>query len=90
MEGGQIIDETETFEVNGEEAGARKISISLREAIGAAASTASVVPPPPVMTEDTGLRNKLEKQRDKAQCFGFKDDDEEDEAILSMPAAHAQ
>jgi len=31
-------------------------------------------------------RMKEEKQRDVSECFGFKDDDEEDEAILSMPS----
>lgn len=31
-------------------------------------------------------RIKEEKQRDVSECFGFKDDDEEDEAILSMPS----
>ena len=71
----------------------KKISMTLRDAIGAVVSNApsAVLPPPPILTEeDTGLRDKLEKQRDKAECFGFKDDDEEDEAILSMSAAHSQ
>jgi len=50
-----------------------------------------VVPPPIVISEDTKLiRDQIQKQKDLAECFGFKDDDEEDEAILSMPAAHAQ
>jgi hypothetical protein len=49
------------------------------------------VVPPPVVSEDTKvLRDQIQKQRDLADCFGFKDDDDEDEAILSMPAAHAQ
>lgn len=47
--------------------------------------------PPPVIVEDTkSLREQLQKQKDMANCFGFQDDDSEDEAILSMPAAHAQ
>lgn len=47
--------------------------------------------PPPVAVEDTRtIRDQLQKQKDMAECFGFKDDDDEDEAILSMPAAHAQ
>lgn len=47
--------------------------------------------PPPVGSEDASdARDKLQKQRDLAQCFGFKDDDEEDEAILSLPASAAQ
>jgi hypothetical protein len=47
--------------------------------------------PPPIISEDTKtMREHLQKQKDMADCFGFKDDDEEDEAILSMPAAHAQ
>ncbi|KAI1301900.1 Transcriptional repressor CTCF [Halotydeus destructor] len=47
--------------------------------------------PPPVVAEDTkSIRDQLQKQKDMADCFGFKDDDEEDDAILSMPAAHAQ
>lgn len=34
------------------------------------------------------MREHLEKQKDVSECFGFKDDDEEDEAILSIPATH--
>ena len=48
------------------------------------------VVPPPIHTEDKRARDQLQKQRDMAQCFGFKDDDDEDEAILSMPAAVSQ
>ena len=48
------------------------------------------VVPPPIVTEDKKVRDQLQKQRDMAQCFGFKDDDDEDDAILSMPAAVAQ
>ena len=45
----------------------------------------------PVISDDTKqIREQIQKQKDLAECFGFKDDDEEDEAILSMPAAHAQ
>lgn len=77
--------------MNGDEVlNGKKMSISLREAIGAAASNASGIPPPPVVTEDHGLRTRLEKQRDKAQCFGFKDDSDDDEALLCMPAAVAK
>ena len=48
-------------------------------------------PPPVVITEDgKEIREQLQKQKDFSDCFGFKDDDDEDEAILSMPAAHAQ
>lgn len=51
----------------------------------------SLVPPPSQGAEDASdARDKLQKQRDLAQCFGFKDDDEEDEAILSLPASAAQ
>lgn len=54
-------------------------------------ATTPVVPPPLVIPEDTKqIRDQIQKQKDLAECFGFKDDDEEDEAILSMPAAHAQ
>lgn len=49
------------------------------------------MPPPLVIPDETKLmRDQMQKQRDLAECFGFKDDDDEDEAILSMPAAHAQ
>ncbi|RWS04673.1 Zinc-finger double domain containing protein 12-like protein [Dinothrombium tinctorium] len=50
----------------------------------------TVSPPPCIYDENKQLREQLQKQKDLADCFGFKDDDEEDEAILSMPAAHAQ
>ncbi|XP_054160506.1 transcriptional repressor CTCF-like [Oppia nitens] len=49
------------------------------------------IPPPPLVTDDTKqLRDQIQKQKDLANCFGFKDDDEEDDAILSMPAVHGQ
>lgn len=52
---------------------------------------ASGAVPPPVVAEDTkSIREQMQKKKDMAECFGFKDDDDEDEAILSMPAAHAQ
>ncbi|RWS27850.1 zinc finger protein with KRAB and SCAN domains 7-like isoform X2, partial [Leptotrombidium deliense] len=51
---------------------------------------AAVSPPPTIYEDNKHLRDHLQKQKDMADCFGFKDDDEEDEAILSMPAAHAQ
>lgn len=54
-------------------------------------ASSSSIPPPPLITEETkNLRDQIQKQKDLADCFGFRDDDEEDEAILSMPAAHAQ
>lgn len=53
-------------------------------------SSASSVPPPVGVDDSTDIRDKIQKQRDLAQCFGFKDDDEEDEAILSLPASAAQ
>lgn len=53
-------------------------------------STTSPTVPPPVGPEDSNDVTKLAKQRDLAQCFGFKDDDDEDEAIISMPASAAQ
>lgn len=40
--------------------------------------------------DDAKAMRESQKQKDLAECFGFKNDDEEDEAILSMPAAHAQ
>lgn len=52
-------------------------------------ATATAAVPPPVAPDDK-RQNQLQKQREKAECFGFKDDDDEDEVILSMPAAHAQ
>ena len=53
-----------------------------------AKSSAASSVPAPLGVED--VRDKLQKQRDLAQCFGFKDDDEEDDAILSLPASAAQ
>jgi hypothetical protein len=87
---GNIIDETEAFEVNGEDMNGKKISLSLREAIGAAASNATSVPPPPVVVEDTVLKNKLEAQKNKALCFGFNEESDDDEELLSLPAAVAK
>lgn len=46
--------------------------------------------PPPLTHQDSSHVTKLAKQRDLAQCFGFKDDDDEDDAIISMPASAAQ
>lgn len=46
--------------------------------------------PPPLAPDDSNDVTKLAKQRDLAQCFGFKDDDDEDDAIISMPASAAQ
>ena len=48
------------------------------------------VPPPLVLDGDKKIRDQLQKQKDMASAFGFKDDDEDDDAILSMPAAISQ
>lgn len=49
------------------------------------AQPASLPPSTEFEAHDKG-RLKEEKQKDVSECFGFKDDDEEDEAILSMPS----
>jgi len=47
--------------------------------------------PPPVVTEDKRLQDQLQKERDKAECFGFKDEDDgDDDAILSMSTVNAK
>lgn len=57
-----------------------------------AGQTQQPAPPPLVLNDDSSkhVREQLQKQKDFSDCFGFKDDDDEDDAILSMPAAHAQ
>jgi uncharacterized Zn-finger protein len=57
-----------------------------------AGQSQQLAPPPLVLNEDNNkqVREQLQKQKDFSDCFGFKDDSDEDEAILSMPAAHAQ
>lgn len=57
--------------------------------VGSPATSQSSVPPP-IQTEDRKARDQIQKEKDRAQCFGFKDDDDEDDAILSMPAAVSQ
>lgn len=53
-------------------------------------SSVSSVPPPVGLNDPSDIRDKLQKQRDIAQCFGFKDDDDEDDALLLLPASAAQ
>lgn len=45
--------------------------------------------PPSDLLDTNELNGKLkeQKQKDVSECFGFRDDDEEDEAILSMPSS---
>lgn len=52
---------------------------------GSSAQTVNLPPAEQFEAHDKG-RVKEEKQKDVSECFGFKDDDEEDEAILSMPS----
>ncbi|OTF78529.1 hypothetical protein BLA29_010606 [Euroglyphus maynei] len=40
--------------------------------------------------ETINYEEQLQKQKDLEACFGFKDEDDEDEIILSMPAVHGQ
>ena len=46
----------------------------------------SSIPAPVVADDSKSFFDDQQKKRDMADCFGFKDDDEDD-AILSMPAA---
>lgn len=53
---------------------------------GSAPMTPANLPPSAEFEAQVQGRIKEEKQKDVSECFGFKDDDEEDEAILSMPS----
>lgn len=83
IDGSNIIDDPDY------EPTTRKTSVKVIGAPPPVTNQVSVVPPP-LQSEDRKARDQLQKQRDMAQCFGFKDDDDEDEAILSMPAAVSQ
>lgn len=78
----------EVVQINNEEESNSTSSHSYA-AVDQSAASAAVVPPPLVITENF-KPSRDQKLKDVAECFGFKNDDEEDEAILSMPAAHAQ
>lgn len=50
----------------------------------------SSIPAPVIPEDNKSFMEEIRKKKDMMDCFGFKDDDDEDDAILSMPATAAQ